>query len=71
LNFEDLKDDNGTSLKSYAEVLIEKAKDKGLVTIAIFASKEHGMLHVLTNVDGSVPMILRKLAEKMTAEKSS
>jgi hypothetical protein len=65
VKFENIKDDNGTSLKSYAEVLIEKAASLGFVTIAIMASKERNILHVQTNADGSISGILAKLSKEM------
>jgi hypothetical protein len=68
LKFEDIRDDNGTSLKSYAEVLIEKAASLGFVTIAILASKDRDILHVQTNCDGSIPGVLTQLAKQMSAK---
>jgi hypothetical protein len=35
-NFGQLKDDNGTTLKTYVEMMQEKAADKGLLTVNLF-----------------------------------
>lgn len=65
MTFKDLKDSNGTALQSYAEILQEKAREAGLVTLMVFASKEQSFLHVVTNVAGDPARIMARLAAEM------
>lgn len=53
MTFEEVKDGNGTTLKSYGELLIEKAKDLGFTVVIAFASQELKMLHTQSSIAGS------------------
>ena len=68
MKFIDVKDENGTTLQSYAELLAEKAKALGFVTVIVFASQERKMLHTFTTMDGSVPNALIKLGQSMLSQ---
>lgn len=67
LTFEDLKDANGTSIKSYAETLQEKAAEAGLTCVLVFAGKNatYRGIHTITNIKSSVPEALIALGESM------
>ena len=53
--FNELKDDNGSMLKTYVELLMEKAADQGLLTIAVFVNPDEKapacFHHYASNVD--------------------
>jgi len=65
LNFDEIQDSNGVKLKTYAEVLLDKAKDAGFVAIVVLASKERKMLHTISNVDGPLPHLLIRVGNEM------
>lgn len=65
--FSDLKDGNGKPIQDLAEELAREAREHDFLTIAVFLSKEKGAVHVVTNVDGSVPGLLEKLAKTMAS----
>jgi hypothetical protein len=67
IRFADAKDENGTSLQSFAELLAEKAKQAGYLTVMVFAHKEAGAIHTVSNVDGSLSQILIALGRRMAA----
>lgn len=67
MKFQDITDENGTSLNSYAELLAEKAKTAGLVSILVFASKEKNMIHAISTLDGSPANALIQLGRSMLA----
>lgn len=67
MKFTEIKDANGTTLQSYAELLTEKAKEAGFVTVIVLASKEKTMVHAISNIDGPLPLILQKLGRSMAA----
>lgn len=55
MNFDAIKDDNGTSLKSYVETLQEKATAHDLFCTIVFAGKEgskHEGIHAISAIDG-------------------
>lgn len=67
MKFQDITDENGTSINSYAELLAEKAKAAGLVSILVFASKEKNMIHTISTLDGSPANALIQLGRSMLA----
>lgn len=67
MKFQDIKDENGTQLQTYAELLAEKAKAAGLVSILVFASKEKNMIHTISTLDGSPANALIQVGRSMLA----
>ena len=67
VKFADIRDANGTSLQSYAELLAENAREHGFVVIIVLASKERAMVHTFTTMDGSVSNALIGTGEWMRA----
>ena len=65
MQFHEIKDSNGTSLNSFAELLAEKARECGFISIVVLASKERKMIHAVSNADGSVPHLLIKIGRSM------
>jgi len=72
MQFNEVKDANGTSLQSYAELLLEKAREMDFTAVIVFGSKKHKMVHAVANTDGSPADILlrygRALKEGMANE---
>jgi hypothetical protein len=68
MNFNEIKDDNGTSLQSYVDTLQEKAIAHDLFCTIVFAGKEdsknHGF-HVVSPIDGPPQRALLLLAMSM------
>jgi hypothetical protein len=67
MKFIDVRDENGTALKVYADMLAEKAKAAGLITVMVFVSKEHGMIHAISTMDGSPARALIEVGKSMLA----
>lgn len=51
--FGDLKDSNGTTLQSYGELLLEKAKEHSVTAAIVYASKELKIVHSQQTIAGS------------------
>ena len=71
VKFADIRDANGTSLQSYAELLAEKAKEHGFVVIIAFGSKDRGMVHAFSTMDGSVSHALISTGEWIRATEAA
>jgi hypothetical protein len=69
--FTDIKDDNGTTLQSYAELLAEKAKNLGFAVIIVLGSQERDMVHTISTLGGSVPDALIALGTNLKAEQNT
>jgi hypothetical protein len=68
LNFQDIKDENGTSLQSYVDVLQAKASEHDLFCTLVFAGKEgskNSGIHAVTAIDGPPERALLLLAMAM------
>ncbi|HEY6766600.1 MAG TPA: hypothetical protein VI386_17710 [Candidatus Sulfotelmatobacter sp.] len=67
MKFTEIKDENGTALQTYAEMLQSKARDAGLVAIFVFAAKDgpHQGIHCISSVAGDPARILGRLAAEM------
>lgn len=72
MKFSEIKDENGTSLQTYAELLQAKAKEAGLTSVFVFAAKdgENKGIHTISNIQGSVPHALLSLGRAMQAAPS-
>ena len=70
MEFNKIKDENGTSLASFAELLAAKAKAAGLVSVFVFAAREgeHKGIHTISSINGSVSTALIRLGLEMRAE---
>ncbi len=66
--FSEIKDSNGTALQSYAELLQEKAKEAGFVTIMVFGSQGRDMVHTISNLAGSVPDALISIGSQLKSQ---
>ena len=68
MQFNELKDANGTSLQSYAETLVEKCREAGLTTLIVFAKREDNNvdIHTVTNIQGSPSRALLELGAAMS-----
>ena len=61
----DIKDENGTSLQTFADMLVEKTQRAGLQLVLILA-QEPDFLHLLSNVPvEALPDVLSQLAAQM------
>lgn len=71
--FNNIKDENGTPLITFAKLLQEKASEAGLVTIMVFAAKDgpNQGIHVVSNIATSVPTALIALGEALMDENSN
>lgn len=67
MRFNELKDENGTHLREYAEILQEKAKAHGLTCVMVFAAKDgpNKGIHAISNIASSVPVALIRLGQQM------
>lgn len=67
MKFNEIKDENGTPLQTFAEMLQAKAKAAGLVTILVFAAKdgENKGIHAMSSIAGSVSNALIRLGQEM------
>jgi hypothetical protein len=65
MTFDEVKSGNGTPLKSYGELLIEKAKDLGFTVVIAYASQELKMLHTQSSIAGSPAKALMSMALAM------
>lgn len=62
----DIKDDNGTSLQSYAESLMEKGDAAGLFVFQFFASPDGNLFTTISNIPlHQQPDLLHRLAAQM------
>jgi hypothetical protein len=70
MKFNQIYDDNGTSLRAYAETLQEKAKEKGIIAVMVFVAKdgEHKGIHVISGMDGSPGRALIEVGRAMLEE---
>lgn len=68
MRFNELRDENGNTLQSIAELLQEKAKKLGFTCVMVFASKEMGQIHTITNIGAPLPLVFKRLAQEMSAE---
>lgn len=70
MKFSEIVDDNGNTLQSLAELLQEKAKAAGLVSILVFAAQDgpHKGIHAMSSIAGSVSTALIRLGEEMREE---
>lgn len=70
MQFNEIADENGTKLKTYAELLQTKAKEAGLITVMAFVGKEGANkgLHVISSMDGSPARALIEVGKAMLAE---
>ena len=68
MNFQDIRDENGTSLQSYVDVLQTKATEHDLFCTIVFAGKEDSKnpgIHAITAIDGPPERALLLLALSM------
>jgi hypothetical protein len=65
MDFTEIKDENGTTLQSYAELLTEKAKALDFTAVIVLASKERKMLHTVSTIAGSPARSILGLALSM------
>ena len=68
MEFQNIKDENGTSLQSYVDVLQSKAAEHDLFCTLVFAGKEgskNAGLHVVSPIDGPPERALLLLAMNM------
>jgi hypothetical protein len=68
MKFNEIKDDNGTSLQSYVDLLQTKATEHDLFCTVVFAGKEgtkNTGIHAITTVDGPPERALLLLAMAM------
>jgi hypothetical protein len=62
----DIKDDNGTSLQSHAELLLEKADTAGLLTYMVFLSPDGNLFTTMSNIAvHEQPDLLHRIAAQM------
>ena len=71
MQFNEIKDSNGTSLQSYAELLAEKSKELGFISVVVLVSKERKMIHTVSTADGSLPHLLIKIGKSMLDNQES
>lgn len=68
MDFQNIKDENGTSLQSYVDVLQAKAAEHDLFCTLVFAGKEgskNSGLHVVSPIDGPPERALLLLSMSM------
>ena len=75
--FNELKDDNGSALKTYVELLMEKAADKGLLSVIVFVNPDEKapkcFHHYASNIDNFADVLAlsgiyaRSLGDKPSA----
>lgn len=71
MKLSDIKDDNGTSLQSYADDLMQKADAKGLTVVMIFAG-DPDFLQSIQNIPvAAIPDVLNQMASQMRKQPKS
>lgn len=62
----DIKDDNGTSLQAYADTLMQKADEKGVIVVVLALTPPDGLqvLHNTAN-PAALPDVLSQMAAQM------
>lgn len=70
MTFADIKDENGTPLQTFAEMLQAKAKEAGLITVMVFVGKEGANkgIHAISSMDGSPARALIAVGKAMLDE---
>lgn len=70
MKFNEIVDENGTSLRAFAETLQEKAKERGIISVLVFVCKEgeHKGIHVISSMDGSPARALIEVGRAMLDE---
>lgn len=68
MQFTELRDERGTTLQSYIELLQEKAREHGFLCVMVFANRGTNQLHTASNIGAPLPLVLRKLAQEMEKE---